>query len=296
MPGTEQTQRTMPLIIPQGQMWYAAVDYIRCTYRSKGDERLEHDIVSAIQRITSDNILGLCREERWKWMGFNGWRLGTCAYGHNGADRYIYQGSGVSAQPLFDARLPFDHMSRLDIQVTIWYEPERPDLIKAVAAASNAARNGRRGRPWKVRYIDGMGEGDTTYIGKRGKKSKFLRAYDKARETSGVDAWRGALRFECELTDVYAVQAARRLVELPPGANSVARVVAGFWAERGIELPESYGGLPLEPDKLPKDEGSVARRLRWLETQVNPAIDKLIADGVSLSVIGEALGLTVVAA
>lgn len=279
--------------VPAPAMWYAAVDYYRITGKGAYDAGSERQVLGAYERIAGSAVLGLCAVEAWSWMGFRGFRVGPLAYGHNGVDRCIYQGSGLCAQPLYDLRVSHDNCSRIDLQVTLWYDRARPKLIEAVAAASNAARLGARGRPWRVRHINGMGEGDTAYIGTRGKKSKFLRAYDKGAEAKGVSGYENAYRFEAELSDEHARQAEGTLYDVGASPEAVYGVVQAYFAERGVLLPDKIGSNVHQASKLPKDEGSTARRLRWLETQVGPAIDKLIADGVSLSVIGEALGFTV---
>lgn len=275
-----------------GQLWHAAVDYYRITARGGEDEGNEDTVIPEYERIASSATLGLVKWEPWKWLGFKGKRLGSLAYGHNGADRWIYQGSGLSAQPLYDLRLPHDNCSRLDIQVTIWYGEQRPALVKAVAAAANTARVGKRGRAFKVRYIDGMGDGDTAYIGTRGKKSKFLRCYDKGAETKGAIGYENAYRFEAELTDIHAREAEGTLHDTGSSPEVVYGLVAAYFAERGVILPSQDGCEFYQASKLPKDEGSTARRLRWLEEQVSPAIDKLYSDGVPLSLISKALGFT----
>lgn len=278
------------MLVRSGQLWHAAVDYYRITARGAYDEGNERSVIRAFERIADSTTIGLIRWEPWRWLGFRGKRLGALAYGHNDADRWIYQGSGLSAQPLFDLRLGHDNCSRMDIQVTIWYGEQRPNLVKAVAAASNAARAGKRGRAWKVRHIDGMGDGDTAYIGTRGKKSKFLRCYDKGAESKGAVGYENAYRFEAELTDVHAREAEGTILEVGASPEVVYGLVAAYFKERGVNLPKVAGSDYYEASGLPKDEGSSERRLRWLREQVNPAIDKLIADGVSLSVISEALG------
>lgn len=278
--------------VPPGAMWTAGVDYYRATYRSKRDEGLESRIIREMERIGGERIQGLYRWEPWKWMGYDGFRLGTMSYGYGGSGAYLYQASGVAANEVFDVHLPFTKVPRLDVQVTIWYEKRREDIAQACASASNAARYGRRGRPWGVRYISGFGNGDTTYVGTRGKKTKFLRIYDKEREAVGEESYLGAWRFECESTDDYAREAAHTLYDLGCSAQAVAAVVQGLFRERGISLDNACRQEPIAAARLPKDEGSTERRLRWLGTQVRQAIDKLIADGVDLSLISDALGLS----
>lgn len=281
------------MTLPLPAMWYADVDYLRGTIRRGQDAGLESALVRSFERIAGTTVGGSYSWEPWSIMGCRGQRLGACAYAFGPAVGYVCQASGMAARPLYDNRLPFDNIARLDVQVTVWYERDRPTIAAAAAAASSYARNGARGRPWRVQLRQGYGDGDTCYLGTRGKKSKFLRVYDKWREADKSEAWQYAWRLEAELTDHHAREAHGTLLDLGVSRETVAAVVAGYFLERGVSMPSLEGVRPLDASQLPKDEGNIERRLRWLETQVAPAIDKLIGLGVSCSRIENALGVRV---
>lgn len=148
------------------------------------------------------------------------------------------------------------------------------------------------GRPYKVRLIDGFGDGDTVYIGARGKKSKFLRLYDKYLESNKDEMWKNAWRYEAELTDVHAVEAYNTIQDLEQSEHSIAFVLAGYYKERGIDLPVRPEAGLWPASKFQKRETDDERRLKWLKEQVGPVIDKMLMRGVSYDDIRQALGLS----
>jgi len=273
-------------------MWDAGVDYLRLTHRRQGSDGYPYtQYVSAGERVASICYPYGQSVEPWKWYGYYGGRVGSIAWGVGNAG-CVVQASGVAARELFDAHLPHTNVPRLDIQATFWYEQDRPEEARKVGALAVDFRRKRRGRPFKVRVIDGTGEGDTTYIGARGKKSKFLRVYDKWRESDKQEDYRYAWRYEAELSDVHAVQAHGSLLDLPKTHYSSYAVCSGFFSERGVHLPEVEGATILAPDKLPRDETTTERTLRWLRDQIRPAIEKAISRGATPDAIVGALGLS----
>lgn len=273
-------------------MWDAAVDYIRLTHRRAGnDEWVANQYASAVERAGAYASKPGAPDEPWSWQGYRGYRVGAVAWGqsHQG---YILQASGLAAREVSLLRLPYTNVPRIDIQATFWYQADTPGLARDVAQMAVEGRRGKRGRPTSVRTIDGHGEGDTCYVGTRGKKSRYLRCYDKWRESKREEAYRYSWRFEAELTDEYARDAFGTHQDLGRGAHASYGQVLGFFGQRGIVLPELDGVRAIEPSSLPKDEGSTERFLRWLETQVRPALEKGIARGADLDAVVVALGLT----
>jgi len=114
--------------------------------------------------------------------------------------------------------------------------------------------------------------------------------YDKEKE-SGDEVYESAWRYEAELTDQYAVDAYWNLMEAKFGEPMTARLVLGYLKMRGLELKVPDQAKAFDIARLPKEESSVERRLRWLETQVEPAIQRLLLAGVDPSDIRSRLGL-----
>lgn len=157
-----------------------------------------------------------------------------------------------------------------------------------------AVRNrvGKPGKPYKVRLIDGFGDGDTLYVGARGKRSKFLRLYDKWLESNKDEMWLNAWRYEAELSDNHAVEAYNTIQDIEQSEQSVAYVLAGYYKERGIDLPVRLEAGLWPASKFQKRDTDDERRLKWLEEQIRPTIDKMMARGVSYDAIRQALGLS----
>lgn len=276
----------------QPAMWTAYVDYLRVTHKEgEGCDEAELAYMAAVRRSGADERLCGDRAEPWAWMGYYGSHIGPVAAGR-GPQGAILQASGVRAASVCTGGLPWSGCPRIDLQATFWYEADTPDMAKEFAAATVRHAVGRVGRKAAIRLVDGFGDGDTLYVGRRGKESKFLRIYDKWRESKRDDEWLYAWRFEAELTDGYARAALRRLQSTAQTADEVVAILRPYMEERGIMMPQSerMGYLPME--RLARPKSDTFKRLVWLQTQVRPAVDKLVAAGVGPDEIKEALGLT----
>ena len=271
--------------------WSSYVDYLRLTHSGNAENvDLEQAYHMAMLRAARRAGPEESAVERFRLMGYYGYRLGSAFWGRS-EQGYMVQCAGVGAAELFDMNLPFTGVPRLDVQVTYWYERENRGVASATAELSVHARAKNRGRPWKVRYINGMGSGDTCYIGSRGKKSKFLRCYDKYAESGQNADYKYAWRYECELTDFHAIYAYNTLRSLGQSDLSCMQVLSGYWQERGISLPYDGTLEALPPGKLPLDITSKERWLRWLKEGVAPSIEKRMLQGCDIGEILAALGL-----
>jgi hypothetical protein len=148
----------------------------------------------------------------------------------------------------------------------------------------------RKGKRPAIRHIDGFGEGDTTYIGTRGKKAVVLRIYDKGKE-SGQPEYQNAWRYEAELTDQYATMCYYECLDTSWGEDMLARLLVGYCRMRGVALELPSGLQPFDRASLPRPATGTERRLAWLRTQVAPSLQRLMLDGVDPSEIMIALGL-----
>lgn len=271
--------------------WDASIDYIRCTYRSKADETVHSAHIRAIEGAGAYSNEGFVAVVPFKMQGFYGGKCGSAAWGYRDDGLYLLQGSGPAAQWLFDANLPYTNCSRIDLQATYWYDRDYSGLAASTAQLSLKARAGFAGRPWKINHINGMGQGDTTYIGTRGKDSKYLRCYDKWRQTERAEEYKYAWRYEAELTDKHANYALTWLRGAKRSQEVMLSFLNSYWQERGVELPNLTANMNVKTVLPRYTMDDVDRRLHWLETQVAPAIDKLIALGVSSDHIAGLLGL-----
>jgi len=224
-------------------------------------------------------------------MGYDGERIHNVAWGQ-GEQGFILQASGVGAREASLLVLPYTSCARLDVQATFWLAADDAGLASRVDATVASFKRRKKGRPVSNRLVSTHGDGDTAYVGVRGKKAKFLRCYDKWRESKYEEGYRHAWRYEAELTDDHARLCLSKLEGLPKTPQTVLSLVAGYYRERGVVLPDVGDCAPISPEALPRDEGSDARRLRWLRDQVRPTVEKMLARGIPYWEILEALGVS----
>lgn len=271
--------------------WGAWVDYVRMTLPS-GEVNQEareayHRAVMSAGRASSGVEI---RARPWALLGYYGTQIGQAAWGESGQG-LIIQASGGAASNLFRQSVPYANVTRLDLQVTVWYKEYYPDVARLAAEQAYSARDKRPRRAVKMRYIDGYGLGDTLYVGRRGADSRFLRIYDKWRESGESEEYLHSWRYEVELTDRYALVAYRELQGLGETDATVAGMVSSEFARRGLSLPVLVEKLEVPVSSRKRRMPDTDRRMRWLREQVAPSLERLLADGVSRDDIFSALGL-----
>lgn len=270
--------------------WQAGADYVTMTRRGKGDEYgdgLDWESWHRLQSATENS--GAIEMRASESLGYRGYQFPGCFWGLHDTQGEMMRASGVTAKAAVAAPLRPDHVSRLDVQVTLWGVGTAPELIKACADQAAGFVKGRKGPVPIVRLIKGYGKGDTCYIGSR-KSKTFLRVYDKALE-SGEEGYIGSVRFECELKDEKAVLAYAAIhAEAHPESACIA-VVRDAFARHGIELPANIGLTTAYNSFVPAKVYDAERTLEWLHTQVGPAVHRLLDEGISLDTINDRLGL-----
>jgi DNA relaxase NicK len=272
-------------------LWQPSIDYLRLTHKTgPGFEEALAQYVLAAEHVAGQLILEGYSSDDWTWMGYSGKTWGQVSWGE-GRHGAIVQASGVAAQMMAEQRLPWTGVPRIDVQVTYWLGADFRSLAAQVAEQSDRFRRSKAGRPWKVRLEDGKGDGDTCYIGSRGSKSKFLRCYDKWRESGQEEGWRNAWRFEAELTDSHGEYALSWCEDCNFEEWGILALCAGYWEERGIVLPEVPVRGYVKPSVIKRAPESVERVVQWLETQVAPALSKAAARGLTRDQMRAILGL-----
>lgn len=280
----------MTTVLPKPVMWDAAFDYVRLTCRSGEGADEAEEIYRKV------GLLGLAREEgevpsaqRWYWLGYYGVNYGLVQAG-SGVQGAILQATQWAAQAVREANPPFTGVPRVDVQVTVWYDRDPAELIGRYAQRSAAASKAKGASGWAVRHIQGYGDGDTTYLGRRSSET-YIRIYDKGREQQGAEDYKWALRYEVEFKNHAAAPIWAGSHRTAPDRHSLASVVVEALRRRHVylALPDH---LVCPVGQLPKRaETTIDTRLAWLRNQVAPSIDKLLAEGVSLQHVKEALGL-----
>lgn len=278
--------------IPEPSMWDAGVDYLRITL-SKGDAGTYgyNQLINAAGKVASVVYPFGEREQAFGQFGYRGFRVGNVGWGE-GAEGYLLQASGLAARELFNHRVPYTNVPRIDVQITLWYASDTPGIARQVADMVVQNGRGKRGRPLLPKLYDTYGQGDTCYIGRRGNSSRFARVYDKWRESKRSKEYKYAWRFEVELADEHARDAFGTLLDLPKTHWSAASYTQSIFRRWGVSLPTLEGATILRQEDIPKPMATNERRLHWLRTHIAPTLARMQSEGVGAEEIVSALGLT----
>lgn len=225
----------------------------------------------------------------WTWQGYRGLKCGQVEVGER-FDSTIVRLSGKAAHDWLADKLPIGHnVTRLDIAYTVWGVSEQSPQIALHSVETEQYRKSLQFRPYKVRLIDGKGDGDTLYIGSRSSEI-WVRIYDKERSPNTTPDYKEALRYEIELKSEAATQAVDRITRNGYSAASCLAVLAGVLDRRGV-VPLGTRDLQrpvFPPSSLPVS--SLESTLSWLSVQVKPTVMRLMREGYELEVL-EAMGL-----
>jgi DNA relaxase NicK len=271
-------------------MWYAAVDYLRVTYRD----------IASLEPLGVAYYYHLCLDtareyeaidiQPFSFQGYQGHKVRSVAWGQR-EDGSMLQASSWYAEKLFADKPRHTNVTRLDIAATFWLHTDQPGHAQQLAEVYQSARCEHKGRKPSARLITTFGQGDTLYIGSRASE-RMLRVYDKYRESGENDEYRNAWRYEMEYKGDTALRVARWLWSGSADPDTLLDVILGELSDYGI-APNINGHSARRVDNpIKPDEPIAERRLRWLRVNVNPSIDKLLAQSnVTLLEVIEALGL-----
>lgn len=203
-------------------------------------------------------------------------------YGNVNSDRFLIQMSGQACAnynvsdptgQLSFALAAGAKFSRVDFAVTVNQREPLELFRQAVVNGDVVSKRFEADEPKMIAAVNG--DAQTIYLGdlrKRAKKGIF-RAYDKALE-QGLDT--PSTRFELEVRGRTAHTAVRRFLRGVPISALITVVVdipgETWWDEIFIKAPEK-----LPRFKQPEKTDITAARWHWLNTQVAPALGKLIA-------------------
>lgn len=226
---------------------------------------------------------------KWAWQGYDGFRCGPVACGER-PDGSILKLEGIAAHAWLDAGLSAGHnISRIDIAATVWGVSEQSELIGRHKVSADTHRKTLQHKPYRVRLIDGVGDGDTLYCGSR-ESVYFLRVYDKERAPNSTPEYKGSIRYEAECKEELAQQVYAGIVSGGYSVANCSAILGGLLARRGID-PVYIGCLQsknLPPVAVPASD--IQRSLRWLNLQVKPTLINLLKMGYEQEAL-QALGL-----
>lgn len=255
----------------------SGVDYLTLTCPRNAPIASRVSVARAATRAAE--LQGEGKEKaRARWYGYDGWQQGRIFFGER-EDGFMVRATSAVANDLAFLLPSADlSISRIDVQVTVWYEEPAMMLAKEMHAAACVSRETRQAaRRMKIRLEDGSGDGDTLYLGSRS-SAVFGRIYDKHKESSNAsytNAWRWELQVKDELADRLYTEV--RSSDLP--AAEITRTVGGWFAYRGAGIPglsDVQDDCTLDEHRPPSDD---ERSLMWLDRQVKPVLKRLVKHG-----------------
>ena len=213
--------------------------------------------------------------------GYKGAKCGQFFYGERDDGLFI-QATGSLAQLSWPrlSLLP-GLASRIDLRADVVTGAYESEIAAEAATLSERARQSTP-HPWKIRYINGYGAGDTTYLGSFSSLS-FARVYDKAKE-SGEDRYRNTWRYEV----VYRKESARRVYDTlrqtsTPGAI-ISSTIHDYFTKRGVRPYYTPSGA--DPVEMPqREETPHERKLAYLRTAMQSLCYDLGRAGYSRQVL-----------
>lgn len=223
-------------------------------------------------------------------QGYRGIICGKVFLGESDQGLFCRATSGISGSFFEHIYTDGMHVSRLDLQVTVWID--NPAYHIGRDARQDAAywrithpKDGKR----KIVAWDDEDNGYTLYIGSKASEH-FCRLYDKGAE-SGETYYEGSWRYEIELHNDSATTAARYIEQNTSTVEAIiCSTVEQYYRARGVIVPWNSGEALNAVQPAARVETDDARALKWLASQVAPSVRRLIKRGYLVSVL-DALGL-----
>lgn len=224
-------------------------------------------------------------------LGYAGISCGKYYLGDREEDTII-RATGPAAQLVYHTlTMPGLHISRMDIQVTVWtklYTGTVGSASKDAALDANRHKDGTPSR--KVFSYDSNDGGYTLYVGSR-KSASYCRLYNKDKESKQPE-YENAWRYEVETHNKQATQLFYSL-KLRGGTieDDISAIVHHYFTSRGVVpiFPNSGDVFALPAiDRSYSDEEA---KLNWLAKVVAPTVAKLCKAGYTHT-IAQLFGLS----
>lgn len=275
-------------VLPVVTASVAHIDWLTLTYIVHEPSELEmqsrmREILLSDLATPQDEPYVSCRR-----IGFDGWRRGSFFIGAR-HKLWCEMVSGPAAQSHLlpagrDARA-----SRLDVALDLWLASDVDAVISELAAWADAVSKYRpKNRRYAVEHRKTYGNGDTLYLGRRG-KTNFVRIYDKYAE-SGDEFFAGCLRIEVELKDEDAFEVLGSW-KREGRERALASVVRGVLEGKGLAFIPALAPAPYNRVRKHYENRNDEVTMEWLRSQVRPAIMKLAGRGRTKDEILKALAL-----
>lgn len=260
----------------------AGVDWITATAMDSENIEASDSLAQHVLERALDAGEQVRDESRHGYVGYSSEGF---FHGHSSRGRLTIA-SGHRASSLWSSiRNTSDHISRLDLQVTVWTHGEQPHLgVQAYECL-------RRKPPAKVRVpnvtlIASSPKGETCNVGKR-ISDQYGRIYDKAAE-SLAGAERTVWRYEVELKNRRAGGVASHLARSARRTSEVASFVRRWFLDRGLDpvfsVDEDSSTLELALSSTKRDT------LAWFRDTLSKTVERQI-ERYGLERVLDALGL-----
>jgi DNA relaxase NicK len=272
------------------QSVFSGVDWISGTL---GREELDNQtwMYDCLHALSDVQSLGNTYKRR-SLLGFDGWESGGCFVGSNDTMHYAQFAGKYANDAYHMLDHPKVHISRIDLQITVQYDIElikegRYQYAHAIHYNKSLPEHRRR----KIHLYAGSDGADTVYLGSPSSDLRG-RVYNKAKQ-SGDASYERSWRYEVVYRNTYASSLFRGVLNADNQASQfILSQVTSWYDERGVSVLGlgNIGSIFVETPKHPKSD--VARKLRWIRTQVVPTIRKLAELGYAeelMETIAEAI-------
>ena len=164
-----------------------------------------------------------------------------------------------------------NHISRIDLQATVWYNSDQAGVIEGLYRDKQEAT--RKKGETNVTIILNGNRGDTVYVGSRA-SSQFGRIYDKYRQQKFAPYYENSLRWEVEYKKPLSGEVVMWMLNEHPNDDELASKVFSWFSLRGINPPV----LPRIGDTAIQALAKVTpidKKIEWLRKTVRPVYRQL---------------------
>lgn len=251
----------------------AGIDYLTMTSKPNGGDYGEFIHIGRKLQKQSQNEGNTLRNAAI--LGYEGTICGTVFVGESEQGAMVRVSGGMANQAAKWLKGLDCKTTRIDFQVTVWYDTEPTGIIRKYAEVAKADAIVADERTKRIiKTVEDNNDGYTLYIGSR-TSDYYGRLYDKHAESHN-DAYRNALRFEVEIKGKRANQA---MAALPTSKRRISPYVSSFVGEwftaRGVYVPFLYANGIMAIEPISRETNDTARRLHWLRTQVRGTVAQL---------------------
>lgn len=223
----------------------------------------------------------------WGMAGYTGFCAGSVQLGEREGSCLVRVGGHVARDNWRELYQFSDNCSRLDLQVTVVTGVPPTTTIHKHYKHAKKARVGNAGAPALSLFSSSDGS-CTLYLGKR-VSDRFGRIYDKGSE-SGLECWRGALRYEVEFKGDIARREAARLFSCSSQDPEIISRVSTYFVDR--HCPPALVTLVSASSRWPTRVSDIRKSLAWMKDCCGPTVRKLMASGMDQELLSS-LGIAI---